>query len=186
MSRGSSISNENNSAKALIHQTTASKKLDAMKSDVREEAIFNKLSKKEQDGEALLTLLRELRPVSFHYKKSAESKYSRFGFIAQEIEKVLPNMVHTDSEGMKSLYQNDLVAVLTLGLQSLDQRLLRIDGKISTLKEKIDVNYLTLSDRLKTIEAVVRKVVEAKKIAKIKAGNRPIASDAPATKLAGL
>ena len=54
--------------------------------------------------------------VSFQYKRTSESKYSRYGFIAQEIERVLPNLVQTnDQTGTLALLNNDLVAVLTPG-----------------------------------------------------------------------
>merc|ERR1712085_46836 len=68
-------------------------------------------------------VLRELRPVSFKMKRQGvESKYSHYGVIAQELEEVLPDLVHINSQGMRSVRYTDLIAVLTLGVQSLDAR----------------------------------------------------------------
>eukprot|EP00427_Karlodinium_veneficum_P018485 CAMPEP_0169144276 /NCGR_PEP_ID=MMETSP1015-20121227/46151_1 /TAXON_ID=342587 /ORGANISM="Karlodinium micrum, Strain CCMP2283" /LENGTH=242 /DNA_ID=CAMNT_0009211507 /DNA_START=62 /DNA_END=788 /DNA_ORIENTATION=- len=67
-------------------------------------------------------LLRELRPVSFKFKDGPEAKHSRYGFVAQEIEKVLPEMVHTRNEEKYVVYQ-DMIAVLTLASQVQQERL---------------------------------------------------------------
>jgi hypothetical protein len=122
------------------------------------------LTDAELESEMLLGMLRHLRPVSFKYKQTQESKYSRFGFIAQEIDTVLPDVVRVDkTTGKLSLQLNDLIAVLTLGLQSLDARLLRLDGKVADIKQKVDTNYVSLSDRLKSIETIIRRVLEQKR-----------------------
>jgi hypothetical protein len=67
-------------------------------------------------------LLRELRPVSFRLKRGPEAKYLKFGFIAQELENVFPNLVRTTGvDDTKSVAMQDLVAVLTLALQNLQK-----------------------------------------------------------------
>jgi hypothetical protein len=74
-------------------------------------------------------LLRELRPVSFKLKSGPEAKYLKFGFIAQELETVFPNLVRNiggeagSEEGTKAIATQDLIAVLTLALQSLQKEL---------------------------------------------------------------
>jgi len=73
-------------------------------------------------------LLRELRPVSFKLKSGPEAKYLKFGFIAQELETIFPNLVRNvggakggSEEGTKAIASQDLIAVLTLALQSLQK-----------------------------------------------------------------
>jgi len=69
-------------------------------------------------------LLRELRPVSFKLKRGPEAKYLKFGFIAQELETVFPNLVRTmGEEQTKAVATQDLIAVLTLALQTLQRQL---------------------------------------------------------------
>uniref|UniRef100_A0A7S4QGN8 Peptidase S74 domain-containing protein n=1 Tax=Alexandrium monilatum TaxID=311494 RepID=A0A7S4QGN8_9DINO len=69
-------------------------------------------------------LLRELRPVSFYLKRGPEAKYLKFGFIAQELENVFPNLVRTTGQDdSKAVASQDLIAVLTLALQTLQQEL---------------------------------------------------------------
>lgn len=67
-------------------------------------------------------VLRELRPVSFNFKDGPEAKHSRYGFIAQELQQVLPGVVRgTGEEHLKVAYQ-DLIALLTLAAQVLQDR----------------------------------------------------------------
>ena len=44
------------------------------------------------------TLLSSLRPVSYEFKTGPEAKTPRYGFIAQELERVLPGVVHTQQD----------------------------------------------------------------------------------------
>eukprot|EP00429_Kryptoperidinium_foliaceum_P045395 CAMPEP_0176116456 /NCGR_PEP_ID=MMETSP0120_2-20121206/58494_1 /TAXON_ID=160619 /ORGANISM="Kryptoperidinium foliaceum, Strain CCMP 1326" /LENGTH=291 /DNA_ID=CAMNT_0017450721 /DNA_START=206 /DNA_END=1081 /DNA_ORIENTATION=- len=67
-------------------------------------------------------LLRELRPVSFNFKHGPEAKHLKFGFIAQELETVFPNLVRTiGKDDTKAVASQDLIAVLTLALQTLQK-----------------------------------------------------------------
>jgi hypothetical protein len=67
-------------------------------------------------------LLRELRPVSFQLKRGPEAKYLKFGFIAQELETVFPNLVRTSAkDDTKAVASQDLIAVLTLAMQQLQK-----------------------------------------------------------------
>lgn len=115
------------------------------------------------NSKRILELVNELRPVSFQYKKNSESKTSRYGFIAQEIERVLPNLVHTDEQsGLLSLHTSDLIAVLTLGIQSLDSKLVAIESNVRDLRMNVSERYLDMSDRLMAMELVLKKVLRTK------------------------
>lgn len=66
--------------------------------------------------------MRELRPVSFNLKHGPEAKHLKFGFIAQELETVFPNLVRTvGKDDTKAVASQDLIAVLTLALQTLQK-----------------------------------------------------------------
>lgn len=83
-------------------------------------------------------VLRELRPVSFRLKKGSESKNLRYGFIAQEIEKVLPPVVRDTAERKGVLYQ-DLIAVLTLTAQQQEKRIIDLEKEIKVLQKRVGV-----------------------------------------------
>jgi len=84
---------------------------------------------KQQQDPPIGWLLRELRPVSFKLKSGPEAKYLKFGFIAQELETIFPNLVRNvggekgSEEGTKAIASQDLIAVLTLALQSLQKEM---------------------------------------------------------------
>jgi hypothetical protein len=81
-------------------------------------------------ADSTLWLLRQLRPVSYSFKKGAESKYMRFGFIADELESVVPQVVRNvgnrnraDYEDQKAVVYQDLIALLVAASQSQTQKL---------------------------------------------------------------
>jgi hypothetical protein len=66
--------------------------------------------------------IRRLRGVSYRLKESGEK---HFGFIAQEVESVVPQVVV--SEDLKRMYYGDLVALLIEGVKELKVRLEALD-----------------------------------------------------------
>lgn len=66
--------------------------------------------------ESGLDVLSKLSPVSF---KWSETEAKSYGLIAQEVEKVLPELVHTNSDGFKSLAYIPLIAFLIDAVQDL-------------------------------------------------------------------
>jgi len=84
-------------------------------------------------------LLRELRPVSFHLKRGAEAKYLKFGFIAQELETVFPNLVRTLGDDLtKAVASQDLIAVLMLAAQNLQKELEGYKAEMVSRRERLE------------------------------------------------
>jgi hypothetical protein len=73
-------------------------------------------------------VLRELRPVAYRFNRGSEAKYMRLGFIAQELESVLPMLTRPISdapndEAFKGVVITDLIAVLVSHAQSTQRAL---------------------------------------------------------------
>jgi len=101
-------------------------------------------------GERLGTvdwLLRQLRPVSFNFRRGPEAKYERYGFVAQEVEKILPDIVRTQKDSKFVVYQ-DMVAILTLASQVQQERLLQQERRAGQRAVRLDAQAKRLS-RLK-------------------------------------
>ncbi|CAE7938532.1 VPS28-2, partial [Symbiodinium necroappetens] len=102
------------------------------------------------------SLRRELRPVSFQLKRGPEAKcpktmmYLKFGFIAQELEAVFPNLVRTVGDNTKAVASQDLIAVLTLAFQNLQKE--HDDYKKTVLDQQRELE--SLKRRLDRLEAV--------------------------------
>lgn len=73
-------------------------------------------------GDGALWLLRQLRPVSYSFRKGMDSKYMRFGFIADELESVVPEVVRRPGDrevtDQKAVVYQDLIALLASASQS--------------------------------------------------------------------
>ena len=71
--------------------------------------------------------LKKLTPYQFEYKKKAG--IVQFGFLAEEVETIFPNLVH-ESQGIKSLNYQGLIPVLVNAV--IDQQ-----NEIERLKKRI-------------------------------------------------
>ncbi|CAJ1381751.1 unnamed protein product [Effrenium voratum] len=87
-------------------------------------------------AEAVSWLLRELRPVSYYFREGPEAKLARYGFIAQELEKVMPELVRDHKEKKHVVYQ-DLVALLALSSQVQQERLEEYEARARKRAEKL-------------------------------------------------
>lgn len=78
-----------------------------------------------------LPLLMKLKTYSYNFKNNdsntisavSNTQSSEYGLLAQEVEKVLPNLVITDSNGMKLLNYTELVPILINAVQTLSKRI---------------------------------------------------------------
>lgn len=82
-----------------------------------------------------LEALLQLRGVSFKWKSSGAKGVRNFGFIAQEVEKVFPDLVQDDAQGYKSLSYPSLIPVLVEAVRELDDRHRK---EINELQSRLD------------------------------------------------
>lgn len=73
----------------------------------------------------------------------------QIGFIAQEVEKVLPELVHTDTNGYKSVAYINVVPVLVEAVKTLKSESDRKDTRISELETRLAAIEAALAE-LKT------------------------------------
>ena len=62
----------------------------------------------------------KLKPIEFQYKEEKE-KRRHLGFSAQEVEKVLPNLVHTAENGIKGINMTEIIPLLVGAIQELQK-----------------------------------------------------------------
>ena len=102
--------------------------------------------------EQCLDKILQLKSVSYDWKKNVEgfkftNQSRQIGFIAQELENVIPEIVSTDSKGFKSVDYSKLTVVLAEAIkeqqsQILQQSLLikKMGEEIEVLKKKVNLN----------------------------------------------
>lgn len=84
-----------------------------------------RLKKNVEELEGAMAMVKELKPVSFHWKKSTGNPADKtnYGFIAQDIEKIDPNLVRTDEEGYKSVVYQEIIPILLQAAKELNEKL---------------------------------------------------------------
>jgi hypothetical protein len=70
-----------------------------------------------------LSTVMQLRPVLYNWNYETDGQTKSLGFIAQEVEALIPKLVATDDQGMKSLNTTGIIPILTKGIQELDLKI---------------------------------------------------------------
>ena len=84
-----------------------------------------------------------LRPVLYNWKYETDGTTKSLGFIAQEVEAIIPKLVSTDILGMKSLNTTAMMPVLTKAIQELNLNLEGIAGTIAPLAGSETETFVT-------------------------------------------
>jgi trimeric autotransporter adhesin len=103
-------------------------------------------------SEALLSL----RPVTFRYKKNIDSKGApQFGLVAEEVEKVNPDLVVRDKEGKPHSVRYDAVNAMLLNEFLKEHRTVQKQGAtIGQLKSMVEKQEAANAQQQKQIEAL--------------------------------
>jgi hypothetical protein len=80
-----------------------------------------------------LDAVLELKPRSYKMKND---DLEQVGFIAQEVEQVIKELVSTDNKGMKGLSYGQLTAILTKAIQEQTQIIKDLEARIVSLESK--------------------------------------------------
>jgi len=107
-------------------------------------------------------VLRELRPVSYQFKKGPDAKFQRFGFIADDVQATIPTVIREDQrtpDRIKGILYEDLVAVLATAMQSMQHQMEGTDTEAQGTRHRLDV----MEARLLRVEQAVAKQSQALK-----------------------
>ena len=76
-----------------------------------------------------------MTPIS--YTRNDETTGKRhLGFLAQEMECIYPDLVHTDSAGVKSIHYANLTAVLVDSIKELHGEVKALRAEVEELRKK--------------------------------------------------
>lgn len=87
--------------------------------------------------DSALELVAQLRGVTFEWVDLKKGQGTQLGVIAQEVEEVLPEIVHTDNQGYKSVDYSKLVVPLIESVKALK-------AENDSLKAALDEVYMRL------------------------------------------
>ncbi len=109
-----------------------------------------------------LSKVKQLRGVNYDWRISENPernfpKGKQFGFIAQEVEKVFPLAVDTDSEGYKSVQYSHMTALLVEAMKEQQTIIENQQKQIDNLKAELATNT-TNTNQTKSIKAQLEKM----------------------------
>jgi len=121
-------------------------------------SVGTKKKKKDTRRDAVDWVLRELRPVSFVFREGLDSKNMqgkrRYGFIAQEVERVAPELVREMGDH-KSLVYQDFIAMITLAAKDHQERIEQHHGEVGKLRGLLK----RLGEKLGQLQKRVSRVI---------------------------
>lgn len=90
-----------------------------------------------------LQTVLNLKPVTYNWKNphnglknlATGTTPSNIGFISQDVEQVLPQLVYTDAEGHKLLNYTGIIPILTRSIQELSAEVDSLKAQVATLEE---------------------------------------------------
>jgi len=97
-----------------------------------------------------LTRIQALNGVNYHWKKHPETSLQT-GFIAQEVQKIFPELVETDQEGFLSVNYTGLIPHLLEAIKELQEK----NEAQSSTTQSLKLKNEQLEARLSAIEAAL-------------------------------
>jgi hypothetical protein len=85
--------------------------------------------------ENALEKVDQLQGVTYKFKEGDEKE--KVGLIAQDVRKVLPQVVHEDTEGFLSISYGPIVSVLIEAIKDLKQQVCDLKARVNDLESKV-------------------------------------------------
>ena len=83
-----------------------------------------------------LTKIMQLNSYSFHWKDELADKNLQIGVMAQEVQKLFPEIVKEDSKGMLSVNYSGLIPVMIESIKELEQQIEELQKMVAALIKK--------------------------------------------------
>ena len=90
-----------------------------------------------QTLEGALDKTKQLRGTSYYWKDKNRGSDKQIGVIAQEVEEVYPEFVHTNADGYKAVNYAQMVAVLIEAVKELDAKVASLEKENGELKAEL-------------------------------------------------
>jgi hypothetical protein len=78
-------------------------------------------------------ILKNLNPVSFTFKDDDQNK-KHFGFIAQELEILYPELVNDNEGGFKTVNYIEMIPILLSQMKNMQQEIDKLKDEIKKIK----------------------------------------------------
>ncbi len=91
------------------------------------------------DDEAATDKISQLRGVTWEWREDAPEEAKAqpgMGVIAQDVERVFPELVETDEHGRKKVAYHGLIAPLIEAVKELDERVRSLEAEIASRRRE--------------------------------------------------
>lgn len=110
-----------------------------------------------QDLENVQANLFQLKSHSYNYRADElkDKRFDRkhhFGFIAQEVEQVFPDLVRKNKEGFYSVNYIEFIPIMLQALKEEDKKVTELEAKVKSMPASAKVNEIS-EERLAALEA---------------------------------
>ncbi len=112
----------------------------------------------------------KLRGVSYNWKDKNKSQHTQIGVIAQEVEEVYPEFVHTKEDGYKAVNYAQMTAVLIEAVKELNAKVEALEGENTELKAELSKVDL-LEQKIKRFEKILTGSKEDSQSSSLTASN---------------
>lgn len=104
-----------------------------------------------------LSKVLQLRGVHFYWNTQLENDENRIqtGFIAQEVEKVFPELVHTDSEGFLSVNYIGFTSILLESIKEQQAMIEKMQNKSILDNAALEAKLLSLSEEVENLQKLI-------------------------------
>ncbi len=109
-----------------------------------------------------LDKVMKLRGVNYKWKDSKKDQSLQMGFVAQEVEKVVPEVIHTSNDSMqtKAVEYQYLVGLLVEAVKEQQKQIESLEKKVNSIalkeNEKKSFGYKDKTDKLESMNSVPR------------------------------
>jgi lysophospholipase L1-like esterase len=104
------------------------------------------------DASSSLAEIEALNPVTFNWIDPAKSSVPQFGFIAQQVQSIFPDLVSTTSptaltpDGTLSLNYIDLISPIVAAIQQLDKEITSLASTVAGFAQSITTTLLSAQE----------------------------------------
>ena len=85
------------------------------------------------------SIVDQLNPVSFEWKSDKNGTGTKYGFIAQEVQQVIPEIVSTDSTGTIGLDTVSMIPFLVKAIKEQQEVINELKNEIQTIKSELGI-----------------------------------------------
>ena len=85
------------------------------------------------------SIVDQLNPVSFEWKSDKNGTGTKYGFIAQEVQQVIPEIVSTDSTGTIGLDTVSMIPFLVKAIKEQQEMINELKNEIQTIKSELGI-----------------------------------------------